>query len=149
MHLVPPTDPTLWTVASPVTDIATQVLPHVEAMRELMRTHHGLALAAPQVGLSLRFFLTEDTLFVNPSIVSKSRGYLALSEGCLSFPGQTRNVWRYRDVTLGFLDANGTKQRWALMGVGAQAALHECSHLDGICIVERPWIGLDMASQAS
>lgn len=151
MHLVPPTDSVLWTPAASVTDIATQVLPHVESMRELMKGTPGavgVALAAPQVGISLRFFVTVDHVFVNPVIVAKSRGYLAIGEGCLSFPGQTQNVWRYGKVTLKFLDKDGTSQRWGLTGFGAQVAAHECSHLDGICLFDRPSISLDTTPQA-
>lgn len=140
MHLVPPTDPILWTCAAPVTDIAAQVLPHLEEMRTLMREHKGVALAAPQVGLSLRFFVTEGGLFVNPVIVEKRHGYLALNEGCLSFPGVTRNVWRYRSVRLSFTDKDGAKQRLDLSGVDAQIVAHEVSHLAGVCLVERPCV---------
>jgi len=91
----------------------------------LMRAHKGLGLAAPQMGIAERWFVTAwGELFVNPTI--EMHGTLIDSrEGCLSIPGKLFVVMRSTEVRV--LGKTYT-------GEQAIVLQHESDHLDGILI---------------
>jgi peptide deformylase len=61
----------------------------IERMFFLMREKSGYGLAAPQIGIDARLFVTDwDDVFVNPRIIEVSEPVRRL-EGCLSLP----DVW--------------------------------------------------------
>lgn len=145
--LVPPTDPVLWTPAEPVTDIATQVLPHIDDMVEIARENRGAGLAAPQVGIGLQFFLmggftsilwTIDRIVINPLIISYSRETETEDEGCLSFPGQTHPVIRSKRIRAKWLDETGKSVILSFSGRDARVFQHEADHLAARLIFPRP-----------
>jgi peptide deformylase len=91
----------------------------------LMRERRGVGLAAPQVGIMQRWFVTHwGELFVNPEI-TETRGYQFGPEGCLSIPGKQFLVERSIEVVVGGVNYKGAK---------AQVIQHEIDHLDGILI---------------
>ena len=66
----------------------------IKFMARAMYQHHGIGLAAIQVGYQLRMFVMDCTrakestqVFINPVIVKNSEETLTDSEGCLSAPG--------------------------------------------------------------
>src|ERR1041385_3212441 len=90
-------EPVLLTVGKPVSteDIEGDLSRIIDDMFETMYDAGGVGLAAPQVGISKRFFVMdvpgeEDTrqkaAFINPQIVTVE-GEQVGEEGCLSFPG--------------------------------------------------------------
>jgi peptide deformylase len=114
----------------------------VSDMTKSMRAHeHGLAVAAPQVGSSLRVFVIEidDKLmvFINPEIQKLSGKDVRMEEGCLSFPGKYLPIVRPNKVKVKFTDSSGQKQIIKASGLLARAIQHENDHLDGILFTER------------
>lgn len=99
-------------------------------MFSLMWEHKGAGLAAPQVGIRQRFFITAwDEVFINPLVVPRRKaGKMVGPEGCLSLPGQTFMVERWREVGVA-----GT----LYTGGRALVIQHELDHLDGLLINER------------
>jgi len=110
----------------------------------------GVAIAAPQVGISKRIFLvrydrmdesdnaSEAKLgtYINPRIVSTSRKKSDMPEGCLSVRGLYGTTHRNIQATVTAQDENGT---WFTRGAGgilAQAFQHEIDHLDGILFID-------------
>lgn len=96
-------------------------------MFRLMATHDGAGLAAPQVGIDARVFITAwGEIFVNTKIVAFSTDRVEVEEGCLSIPGKRFRVKRSRRIRL----ATGEVYE------GGQAIViqHESHHLDGILI---------------
>lgn len=90
----------------------------------LLRQHRGLGLAAPQVGIDARFFVTEwREMFSNPQIVKASTETSLVEEGCLSLPGQWYKVRRFNWIEL----RSGARYH----GLRAQVIQHEIDHLDG------------------
>src|SRR6478672_7927931 len=90
-------DPMLLTIGRPVDteDFENGLAAVVEQMFEAMYEAGGVGIAAPQVGISKRFFVmdTRDPdgdrqpqVFINPEIVHVE-GEQVGNEGCLSFPG--------------------------------------------------------------
>src|SRR5579875_3646238 len=62
----------------------------VEDMFDTMHAAHGVGLAAPQIGLSIRVFVAQyedhKVAVFNPEII-KAEGETLGTEGCLSIPG--------------------------------------------------------------
>lgn len=141
-------DPILKQKTRRVTRLDSRLSRLIDDMSETLRVEHGVGLAAPQIGLSLRLAvirLPEDEddpragkliVLVNPEIVKRS-GECVLDEGCLSVPGFAGRVKRSERVTVKASDRNGKPIRIAGTGLLAQALQHEIDHLDGILFFER------------
>jgi len=80
-------------------------------MKETMKDHDGIGLAAPQIGKSLRFTIikTEDGIvpLVNPKIVRRSLSRDVMEEGCLSIPGVYGDVKRSKTIKVVAQDMAG------------------------------------------
>ena len=97
-----------------------------------MSKYNGIGLAAPQVGLSLAFFITRDYVAINPKIIS-ARGWNSTSqEGCLSFPGLSLNVERPEWIMAQFINENGQLKQMRMEGLTARCFQHELDHMNGI-----------------
>jgi peptide deformylase len=104
----------------------------------------GIGLAAPQVGVSLRFTIVDlmpddkpdPIALVNPRVVARSDELATREEGCLSLPGQYADVTRPARVTVRFTDVNGAKRQIEAEGLLAACLQHEIDHLDGILFID-------------
>jgi len=110
-------------------------------MFETMYDAPGVGLAAPQVGLSLRFFVFDDGdgtkgALANPVIVESSGEQLE-EEGCLSIPGVYHQTPRAMHVRIEGLDLQG--QPVSLEGDELLARIfqHETDHLNGTLYIDR------------
>jgi peptide deformylase len=114
----------------------------LDAMWDTMSEHHGMGLAANQVGLSQRMFVMEGPdgkrfNFVNPVITSSSSAPANMREGCLSAPGDyvivpDRAQW----VQVNYEDEEGKSQSRVFQGIYAVCVQHEIDHLDGKAYLE-------------
>lgn len=118
---------------------------------------HGAALAAPQIGESLRVFMLSEAvfsgegdtqkegtkahnthfIFINPKIIKKSRSKKELDEGCLSVRGAYGKIMRHSQVTIEAYDEYGKKFTRGASGLMAQAFQHETDHLDGTLFIDK------------
>ena len=73
---------------------------------------------------------------VNPEIIS-CEGRQMGGEGCLSAPGEWRDVERPFRVTVKAQDRNGNEITMTGEGMLARAFCHETDHLDGILFIDR------------
>ena len=123
----------------------------IDEMKILMRSHSGIGLAAPQVGISKRFFILDESvlaevdkrdkccdvlIMINPEIID-GLGEVVVEEGCLSIPGETFSVQRAPWILVRFTDENGDNHEKGFSGLTAIAIQHEHDHLDGRILVER------------
>lgn len=113
-----------------------------EEMFQTMIEASGVGLAAPQVGISKRFFviISDDDVkrvFINPQIISTSSELVDFEEGCLSMPGFSEVIRRPEKVTVQALDENGKPFTLEADGLLARAIQHENDHLDGIVYIDR------------
>jgi peptide deformylase len=100
-------------------------------MFRLMKAANGAGLAAPQVGLPYRLFITIwGDVFINPKIVNASLTFRPSVEGCLSLPGVERAVKRHEWVQLNC----GSRYE----GFQATVVQHELDHLNGKLITDLP-----------
>lgn len=135
------TDPVLRQKTRKVSRIDASIQELIDDMIETMYAAHGVGLAAPQVGVSLRVCVIglpdqEPFALINPEIVKKS-GLRKLWEGCLSIPGFQALVPRSEKVTVKALDRNGKEIRIkAENDLLAQALEHELDHLDGVLYID-------------
>lgn len=112
-------------------------------MIQTMEEEHGVGLAAPQIGQSIRFFIAMDTTtgevrgFANPQIVSGSLAREVGAEGCLSFPGLYADVERHKSVVLRFQDVNLEQRKETFEGFYARVIQHELDHLNGVLLINR------------
>lgn len=123
----------------------------------LAKEEYGVALAAPQVGESLRLFIVSgralardsrnapdepdkkedaaalpDQVYINPELIKLSRGRKNKHEGCLSIRGKWGEVPRAEKATVRAYDENGNKFTRGASGFLAHVFQHEMDHLEGI-----------------
>lgn len=110
-------------------------------MVETMNEVHGLGLAAPQVGKSLRLFTIqiEDKtyVFINPEIKDASRDMGPFEEGCLSVLNTWGPVVRPKKLTIKALDKNGESIKIRAKGLLARVIQHEMDHINGILFIDK------------
>ncbi len=132
-------DSVLRSVCRPVENFDGWLSDVVVEMFTLMRIHHGIGLAAPQVGLTQRFFVAEingrSACLVNPVLVARQR-WDRMTEGCLSLPGVDVNVKRNVQIEVQGFDVYGHSQQLRVEGLWARVMQHEIDHLDGILICD-------------
>ncbi len=108
-------------------------------MVDLMRANSGIGLAAVQVGLPFRLFVTDATpkspFYFNPEIIDTGRGESSLgTEGCLSLPNQLFKVNRYKKVKVRWQTLTGKLCTQMYEGYPARVLQHEIDHLNGTLI---------------
>ncbi|OGG83170.1 peptide deformylase [Candidatus Kaiserbacteria bacterium RIFCSPLOWO2_02_FULL_54_13] len=120
----------------------------------------GVALAAPQVGVSWRLFIVrrdrtidakrdesgklstphqlepEIEVYVNPEIVKTSRKRARADEGCLSVHGVYGTTKRHERVTIKERRPDGGHIQRGAGGLMAQIFEHEIDHLNGILFTD-------------
>lgn len=110
----------------------------------------GVGLAAPQIGVSERIFITKPTpktairAFINPVILKRSETMTdgipdreKKMEGCLSIPGLWGKVRRSSTLTLRYQDPKGTTHKETFTGFLATIIQHETDHVNGILFTQR------------
>ena len=111
-------------------------------MFDTMDEAEGVGLAAPQVGISKRFFVvTADDgirrVFINPQIVYTSSTLSDYEEGCLSLPGFNEVIRRPEKVTCSAINEFGKPFTLEADGLLARIIQHENDHLDGILFTDK------------
>ena len=104
----------------------------------------GIGLAAPQIGLGLRFAILDlmeneqprPITLVNPEIIASSEALVSREEGCLSLPGQYAEVVRPEQVRVRYQDLDGARHEIEADGLFSTCLQHEIDHLDGILFVD-------------
>jgi len=141
------------TVSTAVRDVNSEETKQViEDLVDTMRDVDLVGMAAPQIGVNLRIFVTEiretnvrktgsDSLkvFINPEILEVSEATVDGYEGCGSvcvahFFGP---VNRAKKVTVRAQDETGQEFRLEAEGLLARIIQHEVDHLDGVLFVEK------------
>jgi peptide deformylase len=131
----------------------------IDWMRETMRDAPGVGLAAPQVGLSLRLAVIEDSAEVQKSVpperlaerhrrpvpfhvivnprLSLAGSQAEFFEGCLSVAGFSAIVSRSLEARVECLDENGEPKTINAEGWYARILQHEIDHLEGTLYLDR------------
>lgn len=111
------------------------------------RDPEGVGLSFPQIGLSLRGFVTylekKIKVYLNPVVLDQSEE-LTLGgtperptlEGCLSIPNLYGPVWRPKKIKIQAFDEHGVEFTKTLSSFPARLFLHEYDHLEGVLFTD-------------
>ena len=123
-----------------VDNIDKRLLILIEDMKETMYEAEGVGLAAPQVGILKRLFVIDigegPLVFVNAEIIETSGSQID-EEGCLSLPGELKEVMRPNYVRARALNEKGEQFEIEAEELLARAILHEYDHLNGTLFIDR------------
>ncbi len=117
----------------------------VERMKAALDSQDdGVAIAAPQIGESLRIFVVSEKavggkghdVYINPEITKISKDRKALEEGCLSVRWLYGKTKRASRVSIRAYNQNGELFEKNGVGLLAQIFQHETDHLDGILFID-------------
>lgn len=120
----------------------------IQSMQKaLSQEHDGVAIAAPQVGESVRVFVVspnayEETakwkplVFINPVVTKLSKKHKDMQEGCLSVRWIYGTTSRAVSATVEAYDELGNKFSFGASGLIAHIFQHEIDHLDGILFID-------------
>src|SRR3989344_3605974 len=143
----------------PIKDIKSKKIRAILAqMKEALHGEEdGVAIAAPQIGESLRIFIVsgkalawsnktkkfdkkkelDDLVFINPEIIKTSKKKKKVEEGCLSIRWLYGQVKRSEKVTIRAYGETGKQFERGASGLLAQIFQHEMDHLDGILFIDK------------
>jgi peptide deformylase len=136
-------DPVLEKVAEPVTVFDQELEQLAKNMVETMYAAPGYGLAAPQVGVSKRLIVLDESVgktpdsllvLVNPEIIN-NEGQQCEEEGCLSVPDFTAKVQRPFRVVVSAQDVKGQHRVIEGQQLVARIMAHEIDHLNGILFI--------------
>ena len=137
------------------TAIDPQEYPHIKQviddMYETMYGARGVGLAAPQVGLSMRLFVIDASVFadeepdlkdfkkvfINATILEETGEEWPFNEGCLSIPDIREDVYRKPTVKLSYYDEDWKHHEATFSGLAARVIQHEYDHIEGRLFIDR------------
>ena len=149
----------------PISDITKPKIKKIlsDMIVGLNSQNDGVAIAAPQIGVSLRIFVVsgrifdedfirgkgategdlytkarqKDLVFINPILTKISKDKKLMSEGCLSVRPIYGKVRRATKATVEAYDENGKKFTKSGSGLLAHIFQHETDHLDGVLFIDK------------
>lgn len=159
-------DPVLRVFAKSVSieEIKTEKIKKVirDMSEALSSQEDGVAIAAPQIGESLRIFVIskkifeylhthnkkdkkfDDQIFINPEIIKSSKEKKIFEEGCLSMRYLYGKMIRSAKITIMAYNEKGEKIERGGSGLLAQIFQHETDHLNGILFTDTAKDVVDM-----
>ncbi len=129
--------------AQPISEINDTIRDLADKMIDIMIERNGVGLAGPQAGVGLRIFVisldgTRENakIYINPEI-TPSGEIATTEEGCLSIPGLSAKIKRYKNCSVTAKDLSGNTFTEEADGLYARALQHEYDHLEGTMIKDR------------
>lgn len=135
-------NPVLRQVALPVGKINDDIRNIASEMQRVMTEHHGIGLAANQIGVLLRIIVVaipnieSPPVIINPVLTTSGRK-LWSTEGCLSHPETHLQVRRTEIASITGLNLDGIPIQMTATGLLAACWQHEVDHLNGISIIDK------------
>jgi peptide deformylase len=137
-------DPVLRQKSKPVKEINKEIKKLIEDMFETMYAAPGIGLAACQVGHALKLCVIDakpegkrtPMVFINPKIVFK-KGKAIEEEGCLSFPGLTQAIKRYKNIRVEAINEKGFPVVVEADDMLSRVIQHEFDHIDSKVFLDR------------
>lgn len=151
-------DPILKKRASEISKPTPKLDETILNMYESMYGAHGVGLAAPQVGLSIRLFIVDTSpfaddeeysveeqeklkdfkrTFINAKIIEETGVEWSFNEGCLSIPNVREEVLRKPVIKVEYLDENFNTHTEIFDGLIARVIQHEYDHIEGILFTDK------------
>ena len=151
-------DPVLKRKALPISESYEGLEQLIESMWETMYHAHGVGLAAPQIGKSIRLFVIDGSpfaddedatpsdqlvlktfkkVFINAEMITEEGDDFSFTEGCLSIPDIREDVTRPSVIRLRYLDENFIEHVEEYSGLAARIIQHEYDHIEGILFTDK------------
>lgn len=151
-------DPVLKRKALPISEDYEGLEQLIESMWETMYHAHGVGLAAPQIGKSIRLFVIDGSpfaddedatpsdqivlksfkkVFINAEMIAEEGDDFSFTEGCLSIPDIREDVTRPSVIRLRYLDENFKERVEEFSGLAARIIQHEYDHIEGVLFTDK------------
>jgi len=151
-------DPVLKRKALPISENDEGLEQLIASMWETMYHAHGVGLAAPQIGKSIRLFVIDGSpfaddedatpsdqlvlktfkkVFINAEMITEEGDDFSFTEGCLSIPDIREDVTRPSVIRLRYLDENFIEHVEEFSGLAARIIQHEYDHIEGILFTDK------------
>jgi peptide deformylase len=151
-------DPILRKVATDITVEYPNLKEIIANLYETMYNACGVGLAAPQVGLAIRVFITDTEpfcdskdlskeeqeqlkgfkkTFINAKMIKEDGEEWSFNEGCLSIPDIREDVYRNERITIEYCDEEFNKKTEVYNGLIARVIQHEYDHIEGILFTDK------------
>lgn len=152
MKLVSSQDNILKMSANYVSSFGKQLSDTIDKLFEVLYESNGVGIAAPQVGLSQRIAIVDQSngsnlssryIMINPRIIWSSAETLVEAESCLSFPGVSLDVERSLAIDIEYQGINGQTRTTTFTNYLARIVQHEVDHLNGITILDRKYVKVE------
>ena len=151
-------DPVLKKRATEISKDYPNLAQIISNMYETMYGAHGVGLAAPQVGLSIRLFLVDTApfsdddsytpeeqaelnafkrTFINAKILEESGEEWNFNEGCLSIPNVREDVSRCPKIKIEYQDEDFKTHIEEFEGLIARVIQHEYDHIEGVLFTDK------------
>ena len=152
--------PALRKKGAPIEEITPELKKLIADMFETMHEHHGVGLAAQQIGVAKQLTVIDvrdatdrpstlelngqtadpavimPLVLINPEITPVGEPVKG-PEGCLSFPEIFADITRPGTVDVKALDAESKPVAFRCGGLLARAVQHEKDHLQGVLFIDR------------
>lgn len=109
-------------------------------MFSVISVEKGIGLAAIQLGIPKQIMVINNPesgfrgAIINPIFQTMSEEKELRSEGCLSAPGEYKEISRFRHVYIEYVNLANKAQNRELTGLDARIFQHEYDHFFGKCI---------------
>lgn len=144
-------DPVLRKKSEKVKNIDSGILNIIKRMKKALKNVPGVAVAAPQIGISKKIVVTgykpknendieiPEMVLINPELIKSSKETEELEEGCLSVmePEIRGKVKRAKKVEVRALDEKGKEIKVKAKEFFARVLQHEIDHLNGKLFLDR------------
>lgn len=151
-------DPVLKRKALPISESYEGLEQLIASMWETMYHAHGVGLAAPQIGKSIRLFVIDGSpfaddedatpsdqlvlktfkkVFINAEMITEEGDDFSFTEGCLSIPDVREDVTRPSVIRLRYLDEDFIEHVEEFSGLAARIIQHEYDHIEGILFTDK------------
>jgi peptide deformylase len=116
----------------------------IKALKDSLTGKHGVGLSANQIGFNKRVAYiciprpnnkVDEYILINPKIIEKTSP-IAVPESCLSIPGITVMVDRFKYITITNTKLNGEEETIMMQDWEGFVFQHEIAHLNGRTILE-------------
>ncbi len=151
-------DPVLKRKAKDISEDYPDLKDLIDNMFETMYNAHGVGLAAPQIGKSIRLFIVDASpfaeddnisneereelklakeVFINPKIKNEQGDEWDFNEGCLSIPEVREDVFRKPKIDIEYYDRDFNLKKKTLEGLFARVVQHEYDHIEGVLFTDK------------
>ena len=151
-------DPVLKKKAAEINSKHPNLKTLIENMWETMYAAHGVGLAAPQIGESIRLFIVDGSpfaqdkdldniereeiksfkkVFINAEILSYTGPQESFNEGCLSIPDIREDVNRLSTIEISYYNERFQRVEEEISGLASRIVQHEYDHIEGILFTDK------------